>query len=101
MKLIEQLDPDFLNLLKTIRGTDVTNQVPNILNFLENKCQYGVDLNKVTVKYVKQGSYYDEFRPVHYKSKKEGAERIVTSINKGVHEIMNKFSIRFVMSTST
>jgi len=86
MKIIPHLDPDLVNFLKTIRGTDIKNQVPKILHFLENKCKYGVDLDKVTIKYVKKANYYGECLPKNYKSKKEGAERIVMSINTGVHQ---------------
>ena len=84
--ILKPLDQDFKKFIKTIRNTDIKTQVPEILNFLEKKCQYGVDLNKVTVKYVKKANYYGECKPVNYKSKKAGAEKVILSINLGIHQ---------------
>ena len=57
MKIIPHLDPDLVDFFKTIRGSNIKTQVPKILHFLETKCKYGVDLDKVHPSPLTSGPY--------------------------------------------
>ena len=82
MKVITTLDQDFLCFLQKIRGGDIKTQAPKILKFIEEKCQFGVNLKQVQIKYVKTGTFWGCYYPVNYKGQNE---KITMKINMGIH----------------
>ena len=85
MKLINNLDQDFSNFLKSIRDDPIQTQVPKMLEFMEKKCNFGLNLDKINIKYVKTGSYYGMTCPSNYTGKKNAKEKITLKINIGIH----------------
>ena len=85
MKLIKQLDQDLSKFLKSLRDEKIQTQVPKILEFMEEKCKFGLNLDKINIQYAKSGSYYGMTCPKNYKAKNSEKGRIVLKINLGVH----------------